>query len=164
SADEDDAAGSGPLEGLEMLTPPEDVEVLDGFVAEEAPELSELLAGDADAAPSLLGEPEVAGELEPVGEMETLEEFAVTEEFADAATDGDEFFVADEEPGALAYAAADGIAEEEALPELVREFVPPPGGHGMATVDELEGQVLEDPENPELHRRLGEALLLQGET
>ena len=34
----------------------------------------------------------------------------------------------------------------------------------MATVDELEGQVLEDPENPELHRRLGEALLLQGET
>jgi hypothetical protein len=106
SADEDDAAGSGPLEGLEMLTPPEDVEVLDGFVAEEAPELSELLAGDADAAPSLLGEPEVAGELEPVGEMETLEEFAVTEEFADAATDADEFFVADEEPGALAYAAA----------------------------------------------------------
>ena len=34
----------------------------------------------------------------------------------------------------------------------------------MATVDELEGLVLEDPENPELHRRLGEALLLQGET
>ncbi len=164
SADEDDAVGSGPLEGLEMLTPPEDVEVLDGFVAEEAPELSELLAGDADAAPSLLGEPEVAGELEPVGEMETLEEFAVTEEFADAATDADEFFVADEEPGALAYAAADGIAEEEALPELVEEFVAPPAEHGMATVDELEGQVLEDPENPELHRRLGEALLLQGET
>ncbi len=69
-----------------------------------------------------------------------------------------------EEPGAPEFAAADGIAEEELVPELVDEFVAPPAEPGMATVDELEGQVLEDPENPELHRRLGEALLLQGET
>ncbi len=41
------------------------------------------------------GSPKWPEELEPLGEMETLEEFAVTEEFADAATDADEFFVAD---------------------------------------------------------------------
>ena len=161
SVEDDAAAGSGPLEGLEVLTPPEDVDAPDGFVAEEPPEIAELLAGDEEAESSLLAEPEVAEELEPLAEME-LEEF---EELVETTADADdEFFVADEEPVAPEFVAAGGTTEEEALPELADEFVSPPPEPGMATVDELEGQVLEDPENPELHRRLGEALLLQGET
>jgi len=161
SVEDDDVAGSGPLEGLEVLPPPEDVDAPDGFVAEEPPEIAELLAGDEEAESSLLAEPEVAEELEPIGEME-LEEF---EELVESTADADdEFFVADEEPVAPEFVAAGGTTEEEALPELADEFVSPPPEPGMATVDELEGQVLEDPENPELHRRLGEALLLQGET
>lgn len=34
----------------------------------------------------------------------------------------------------------------------------------QATIDELEERILDDPENPELHRLLGEALLADGET
>ncbi len=162
SAEDDDAAERGPVEGLEMVTAPEDVEVPDGFVPEEPPGVAELLAGEADAEASLLQEPEVA---EPLAELEVLEEFSAMENFTEAASDADdEFFVADEEPEALEFIPTGDMVEEGALPELADEFVSPPSEVGMATVDELEGQVLEDPENPELHRRLGEALLLQGET
>jgi tetratricopeptide (TPR) repeat protein len=165
SAEDDDAAERGPVEGLEMVTAPEDVEVPDGFVPEEPPGVAELLAGEADAEASLLPEPEVAEALEPLAELEVLEEFSAMENFTEAASDADdEFFVADEEPEALEFIPTGDMVEEGALPELADEFVSPPSEVGMATVDELEGQVLEDPENPELHRRLGEALLLQGET
>jgi tetratricopeptide (TPR) repeat protein len=161
SVEDDEAAASGPLEGLEVLTPPEDVEAPDGFVSEEPVPAEELLAGDAAATEGLTGGEEAEGE--PLAELETLEEFAVTEEFTEAAAGADdEFFVADEEAEVGEFATEVEAAED--LPELADEFVPAPVDSGMATVDELEGQVLEDPENPELHRRLGEALLLQGET
>lgn len=162
SVDEDDAGEDAPLEGLEVLTPPDDVEELDGFVSEEPATAAELLAGDDASEGLVIGEE--ATDAEPVEELEALEEFAVTEEFSEAPAGddaADEFYVADDEAGTEAFSP---VVEAEELPELAEEFVAAPAEAGMATVDELEGQVLEDPENPELHRRLGEALLLQGET
>lgn len=158
SSDEGADAEAGPLEGLEVLTPPDEVDVPEGFVPEEPVPADELLRSDEPG----LEEPEVAAELE------TLEEFAVTEEFtavddSDAVV-ADEFYVADADEPGLQFAAARTEAGEELAPELADEFISPPADPGMATVDELEGLVLEDPENPDLHRRLGEALLLQGET
>ena len=66
SADEEAAAEAGPLEGLEVLTPPEDVDAPDGFVPEEPTPVAELLGEEPFAAQGL---------------GETLEEFAVTDEF-----------------------------------------------------------------------------------
>ncbi len=133
SADEDLNAEDAPLEGLEVMTPPDDVDVPEGFVAEEPPSAEELLSGNQD-------------------------------EGAEAESAGDEFFVAENEESSLEFVAVDSGPDEGLEPDLVDEFTSPPPDAGMATVDELEGLVLEDPENPDLHRRLGEALLLQGET
>jgi tetratricopeptide (TPR) repeat protein len=166
SADEDVVADAGPLEGLEVLTPPEDVDAPDGFVPEEPLPIAELLGSDESGAEPGLTELEVGEELEPLGELGTLEEFVVTGEFTalDREAAADEFFVADvEEPG-LEFAPAGTATDEASVPELADEFASPPAEPGMATVDELEDLVLEDPENPDSHRRLGEALLLQGET
>jgi tetratricopeptide (TPR) repeat protein len=141
SADADLVAEAGPLEGLEVMTTPDEIDALDGFMAEEPL---------------------------PIAELETLEAFAVTEEPAasDAGDAADEFFVADadsEEPG-VEFLPAGMAADEALVPELTDEFAAAPANSAMATVDELEGLVLEDPENPDGHRRLGEALLMQGET
>ncbi len=162
SVDEGAGAEDAPLEGLEVLTPPEDVDAPDGFLSEEPVPVAELLGSDETG----LVEPGIAG-LEPVGELETLEGFAVTEEFtaADADVTGeDEFYVADLNEAGVEFEPAGAEAGEALAHELEDEFTSSPADHGMATVDELEGLVLEDPENPDLHRRLGEALLLQGET
>ena len=156
TADEATSAEAGPLEGLEVLTPPDEVDTLEGFVPEEPVPVAELLGRDESGL--------AAAEVE---ELETLESFAVTEEFTVAEREADaddEFFVADAEAPGLEFAAGKAATDEELAPELADEFSVPAGDPGMATVDELEGLVLEDPENPDLHRRLGEALLLQGET
>ncbi len=139
SADADLVAEAGPLEGLEVMTTPDDVDALDGFMAEEPL---------------------------PIAELETLESFAVTEEPAasDSGAADDEYFVADVEDPGLEFLPAGTAADEALVPELTDEFAVPPADPGMASVDELEGLVLEDPENPDGHRRLGEALLMQGET
>ena len=153
SADEDVNAEAGPLEGLEVLTPPEDVEALDGFVPEEPPSVAELL-GEDDAVPGQEG-----------ASLETLEEFAVNEEFTPSGDEAaDEFYVPESEEPAVEFVPAEADVDEELVPELVDGFRAAPPDPGLATVDELEGLVLEDPEDPDLHRRLGEALLLQGET
>jgi tetratricopeptide (TPR) repeat protein len=168
SADADLVAEAGPLEGLEVMTTPDEIDALDGFQAEEPLPIAELLGADDAVADPRLAEPPVEEDFEPLAELESLEEFAVTEEPAasDAEDADDEFFVADadtEEPGAEFLPA--GMAADEALvPELTDEFAAAPADLAMATVDELEGLVLEDPENPDGHRRLGEALLMQGET
>jgi len=169
SADEDVVADAGPLEGLEVLAPAEDVDAPDGFESEEPLPITELLGADERGTEPGLDELLVTEEAEPLAELESLEEFAVTDEASppDDEAAEDEFFVADsedaEDPG-IGYAAAAAVAEEELVPELADEFAAPPADPGMETVDELEGIVLEDPENPDSHRRLGEALLLQGET
>ena len=72
--------------------------------------------------------------------------------------------MADSEEPHLEFAATDADIAEELVPQLVDGLAGAPADPGLASVDELEGLVLEDPEDPDLHRRLGEALLLQGET
>ena len=162
SADEAAIAEAGPLEGLEVATPPDDVDTLDGFVPEEPVPMAELLGSEEPG----LAEAEVVEGLEPLADLETLEGFAVTEEFtaAEGESAEDEFFVADAEDPGQEFASAEAAAGGELVPELADGFTATASDQGMATVDELEGLVLEDPEDPDLHRRLGEALLLQGET
>ena len=94
SVEDDDDAGSGPLEGLEVLTPPEDVDAPDGFVAEEPPEIAELLAGDEEAESSLGGAGSRRGTRAAGGDG-TRGVRGAGRATADAE---DEFFVADEEP------------------------------------------------------------------
>lgn len=152
---EDDAPDTAPLEGLEVVAEAEDVDAPDGFLSEE-------LVHEGVEAAGTPGMVEAGGLIEGFEEIEDdLEELAV-EPLAEPAADADdEFYVAEE-----AEAGVEPV-EEEALPELAEEFVAAAAPHpavAAASVDELEGLVLEDPENPELHRLLGEALLLQGET
>ncbi len=148
--DDDDraVASASPLEGLEVLAPAEDVEAPSGF--------------EPDVAFEDVVEESGVASTESDGEL--LEGFEAVEQEAAPELDGDEFFVADE-AGAEEHDSEAGEADGEVLAaDFVENLAPAPVQEGMETVDELEELVLEDPENPDLHRRLGEALLLQGET
>ena len=54
--------------------------------------------------------------------------------------------------------------DEELAVSLVDEFAETRAPADVASIHDLEDLILDDPDNPDLHRRLGEALLLQGET
>ncbi len=132
-------AEEGAVDGLEVLVPPDDATPPEGFEPEES-----------------FGE-DVPGVTEPVAGM--------TEDLLDdgfAVEEADEFFVAENAGEEPAVETVEGESELEA--DLVDEFEPEPVSAEVASIPELEDLVIEDPDNPALHRRLGEALLLQGET
>ena len=139
-ASADATAEEVPVDGLEVLVPPDDAEAPEGFEADQA-----------------FGQ-EIPESTEPV---EGITDDLLDEGFA--AEEADEFFVAEDDAGGdMPMATVEG--ESELAADFVEEFELAPVSADVATIPELEDLVIEDPDNPDLHRRLGEALLLQGET
>jgi tetratricopeptide (TPR) repeat protein len=115
--------------------PPVDARV-DGLEVMEAPTD---VASPAGFEPMDTFGEELPDELEPIGDPVGAEVFADPEE-------------------------GEPAGDEELAVSLVDEFAEAPAPVDVASIDDLEDRILEDPDNPDLHRRLGEALLLQGET
>lgn len=138
------------VEGLEVLEAPEDAQAPEGF--EPMEEFGEELPDDLESGADQVGAGEFS--VEPV------------EGLADGEVAAEEPFFTSDAGDDLAGAVAD--AEEAAGGDLsaalADEFASPPPAVDVASIHELEELILDDPENPDVHRRLGEALLLQGET
>jgi tetratricopeptide (TPR) repeat protein len=131
---------AGPLPGLEVESVPEEIRFEGGPLDE-------------------LDRPDVAGvEAEPVdGLLEVSEDldlaFAATEvDFASAEADSelDLDFIEDDVPADVATAG---------LPLIE----PTPGAPEIDELAELEERIIDDPENPDLHRELADRLLLSGD-
>ncbi|MFL5507678.1 MAG: tetratricopeptide repeat protein [Gemmatimonadales bacterium] len=138
---------SRPLEGLELGSADPDMVGFEGFADE-----SDALLEDEVAADGTLDDFSLDQELPPASAaLEApapgTDEFSV-DDLESIDTEPDE---AGAEPG---QPAEFGVVAGEPWQ---------PTGTSR-TVEALEEMVLEDPENPEHHRELGEALLLQGET
>lgn len=138
------------VEGLEVLEAPEDAQAPEGF--EPMEEFGEELPADLEAG----ADPIDAGEFS-VEPLEGLSEGEVGAE--------EPFFTSDAgDDLAGAVADAEAAAGGDLAATLADEFASPPPAVDVASIHELEELILDDPENPDVHRRLGEALLLQGET
>lgn len=142
------------LEGnLVLETPVEPLEGMDRPFGEEA-------AGADDLALDVVADDGLLVDSEIEVEVETSESVELEGEMLDDGTDWE--IPADlEEPASITPAAEppplDGTPE--ASLSFLQVEVP-----AQPTIEELEDRILDDPDNPETHRSLGEALLASGDS
>jgi tetratricopeptide (TPR) repeat protein len=161
----DSGAGSiGALDGLEIDAPPpvtldhpvsilDDASALDPSVAPlEGVESSEPFLNASEPLP-LIEASEDEGELV---ETEMVEAELVEAEVLDDGTDWELPEDLEPTPMPVAVAPMDGTPEASLSFLQVEEPVQP-------TIEELEDRILDDPDDPESHRALGEALLAAGD-
>lgn len=139
------------------LQPTADVAPLEGLDTGfgEEPVLLEPEAESAEPAldvPLIEPEPLAQGEF---AEAELVEAESLVTEVEDDGTDWE--IPEDLEPEPASAAPADGTPEASLAFLQVEEPVQP-------TIEELEDRILDDPDNPEHHRALGEALLAAGDS
>ncbi|HEX5819971.1 MAG TPA: tetratricopeptide repeat protein [Gemmatimonadales bacterium] len=154
-----------PLEGLELVSTELEVNGLEGLATD--PEAS----GEDEVVLSFPGAPE-SEELREVASDGTLDDFSLVQGLPGApepATAEPEA-AAPEEFTVAGFESIDAASEDVGVePGQPPEFGVVAGEPWQPTgtsrsVEALEELVLEDPDDPEHHRELGEALLLQGET
>jgi tetratricopeptide (TPR) repeat protein len=154
-----------PLEGLELVNTDVEVIGLEGLATDAE------VSGEDEVVVSLPGSPD-AGEPPEAVVGATIDDFSLDQDLPDARTPTATEPVA-AESDEFAVAAFEAIAAEPGDPGVEPgqpvEFGVVAGEPWQPTgesrsVEALEELVLENPDAPEPHRELGEALLLQGET
>jgi tetratricopeptide (TPR) repeat protein len=157
----------------EPVDAPESMDLEPTLSAEEITGDVELIDGDADEVEPLPAEPEFIslqtdsaddlGLLEPSGDESTAADFLLEEPLAPE-EEAVEFVSLDDEEG-IAVVPDEELPSPEAMPRLsapdvsIEESVP----SGGPSISDLEDRVLDDPDDPETHRALGEALLADGD-
>lgn len=147
-----DPAEIAPIDGMdrEFAPEPETVAEEDMLILDSVPD-----DGDSLIAMEEVPEPEPAPEGSVEMLVETVDAVEMGGEVLDDGTDWE--IPEDADVMAPETSPADGTAEASLSFLQVEEPVQP-------TIEELEDRILDDPDNPENHRALGEALLASGDT
>ena len=168
-----EVAGSEPLSGLEMeseaLTLDEPASLLDNDLVLDSPveplegmdrPFGEEAAGADDLALDVVADEGLLVDSEIDVEVGSSEiEVESIELEGEVLDDGTDWEIPEdlEEPVAAAVAPVDGTPE--ASLSFLQVEVP-----AQPSIEELEDRILDDPDNPETHRSLGEALLASGDS
>jgi tetratricopeptide (TPR) repeat protein len=158
-------AGTDPGDSLleSDLVLDEPVEPLEGmdrpFGQDAADLVAETVTDDASGL-ELDAETVAEGALELEGEVEIDIEQVSVEVDAEILDDGTDWEIPEDvEPAGVSAAPPPADGTPEASLSFLQVEVP-----AQPTIEELEDRILDDPDNPETHRALGEALLASGDT